>query len=182
MSPADVWLNENADIGEKVVELFRDDRRLAGLALPDAVLLEPELLADMAKEVVCEAVRREAPAEVAEELFGSVRRMARGARSLSPYVRDVLRSLKGSRDSTEIEPLLLTALENVPPGDRAAVEGMLDTIRRSAAGSFGDEPIVVEPESFSGVHCVACCVLGCTVLPKVCPVACVVGCVTCGSV
>jgi hypothetical protein len=143
---------------------------------------DPALLVDLTKELVCEAVRRDAPEGVPEELLVQVRRMAAGVARISPYIRDVLKDLRGLRDASELEPKLRDALDAASDADRPTILGMIDVARESDAAARADEIVLTERAGLSPVHCVACCVLGCTFCFELCPVCCVVGCVACGSV
>ncbi len=183
MEPMEQWLSENPDLKDRIPAAFAHDSRLSGMALPDALLNDPALLADMAKEITCEAIRRDAPIGVPEELLEAARRMTKGSGSLSPFVRQTLRDLTGLRDQSEIEPILMGALQYADEADKPKIEGMLDVVRKSSSiDTLMTETGDGGELGFAPIHCVACCALGCIVLPKVCPIACVVGCVVCGSV
>ncbi len=180
METARSWLRENRGLRDDILATFRSDSRLEADALPDAMAADPALLVDLSKELVCEAVRRDAPEGVAEELLVAVRRMTAGARGLSPYVRTVLNDLRGLRDRSELEPVLRNALDGAADADRTKIEGMIDVVQKSDAVVAADEVILPEKPGFSPVDCVACCVLGCTFCFEACPICCAVGCVVCG--
>ncbi|MGY0234444.1 hypothetical protein [Longispora urticae] len=182
MEAARSWIRDNPAVRDDILARFRGDARLAKDALPDALVTNPDLFVDLSKEFVHEAVRRDAPAGVAEELLVAVRRATAGTRALSPYMRTVLQSLRGLRDPAELEPVFRNALADATDADRGKLEGALELVRKYAAadGDFFDPTLETEAPEFSPVDCVACCALGCALCLELCAVCCVAGCIYCG--
>jgi hypothetical protein len=181
MEKAISWLRSNSNIRDDVRRSFQADARLKNDALPDALATNPILLSDMAKELVCLAVRQDAPEGVVEELMSAVRIIKNGAAELvkSIYLTKVLRELRGLRDAYELEPVLKKALaEATGDVDKSKLQNMIEVVQRSA-GSFGD-PETLPPDSTDlSPHCVPCCFIGCTVCTVDCLVCCAIGCAVC---
>jgi hypothetical protein len=174
------WLEDNPDVRESVMAGFESDPRLQADALPDAILVDPKLLVDIAKEFVGEAVRRDAPEGVAEELLVAVRRMTAGERAMSPYMRAALQDLRGLRDASEIETALHRALDDATDDDRGKLENFIALVKNPKAVAEMDAKVLPPDTGFSPVDCVACCALACVICTEVCPVCCGIGCIWCG--
>jgi hypothetical protein len=180
METALSWLRHNPSVRDDVVESFQSDSRLQEDALPDAVAADPTLLVDIAKGLVCEAVRRDAPEGVPEELLVAVRRMAAGESRVSPYMRTVLKNLRGLREPSELEPVLRNALAEASDEDRPKLESMIDLVKNPDIVATADAKTLPSRPGFSPVDCVACCSIGCVICTEACPLCCVVGCLYCG--
>jgi hypothetical protein len=137
----------------------------------------------MAKELVCLAVKQDAPEGVVEELISAVRVMTNGAKELakSAYVTKVLRGLRGLRDASELEPALKKALAEASDDvDRSKLQSMLAVVQKSASGVNFANPETLPPDSTElSPHCIPCCALGCIVCTEVCILCCVAGCAVC---
>ena len=181
METAGSWLEDNPDVRESVIAGFESDPRLQTDALPDAILADPKLLVDIAKEFVSEAVRRDAPEGVPEELLVAVRRMTSGERAMSPYMRSTLQGLRGMRDASEIEPALRRALGDATDDDRRKLENFIILVKNPKPAAEMDTKMLLPPDTgFSPVDCLACCSLGCAICTDACLVCCPIGCVWCG--
>jgi hypothetical protein len=174
------WLEENPDVRDSVVAGFDSDPRLQADALPDAVLANPKLLIDIAKEFVSEAVRRDAPEGVGEELLVVVRRMTAGERAMSPFMRTTLQDLRGLRDASEIEAALRRPFDDATDDDRRKLENFIALVRNPKAAAEMDAEVLPTETRFSPGDCVACCALGCIICTKACVVCCGIGCIWCG--
>lgn len=182
METARSWLRDNPSVRDDVMERFQADARLQKDALPDAVVADPALLMDLTKEILCEAVRRDAPEGVAEELLVAVRRLAAGVRDLSQYLRSVLKDLRGLRDRSELEPVLRNALDRGSDADRTKLQAMIEVVEKSELVTRGDEVLLADRSGFSPEHCAACCGIGCAeCINGPCLLCCAVGCVLCGT-
>jgi hypothetical protein len=180
METALTWLGDNPSVRDDVVESFQSDSRLQEDALPDAVAADPTLLVEIAKGLVCEAVRRDAPDGVAEELLAAVRRMRAGENRVSPYMRTVLKNLRGLRDPSELEPVLGNALAKASDEDRPKLESMIDLVKSPDILTTADFKKLPTRPGFSPIDCVACCGIGCVICTEACPLCCVIGCLYCG--
>lgn len=180
MEKAVQWLNEHADDRDLIFTGFADDRRLAGNALPDALVTSPELLRDLVKAWTVHAIMTDAPTEVLGELVGVLDRMRTGLDNLSGYVRQTLHNLRGMRDAREIVPIVSAALDGASEVDRAKLEAMLYAAENAA---LDEEPMLMKPApgtKFSWPDCAGCCGVGCAVCTVDCLLCCVAGCVVCG--
>lgn len=173
------WLRDNSKLRDEVMRSFQSDARLEKEALPDALAADPMLLSEIAKELVCLAVKQDAPEGVVEELISAVRAMTYGATQLakSAYLTKVLRDLRGLRDASEIEPVLKKALTEASDDvDRTKLRSMLEVVQKSASGISILDDTVLPPD---GSGCVPCCFLGCIICTEACVLCCVVGCAVC---
>ncbi len=176
------WIEANEDARRSAL-------REAGLdgdagAMPDLVAADPTRLLTAAKALVVEAVRRDAPAGVVEQLIGPVRRMAAGASTLGEhrYVLDVLASMRGLRDAGELEPVLAEAIAKAPDdGSRRKLEHALERVRqpldREQVRFALDKAMTTEPNP--GGSCLECCALACIFCLEVCLLCCAGGCALC---
>jgi hypothetical protein len=189
LEDATQWAEENREAKQHAL-------REAGLdgsePLPDAIAADPAKLVAAAKALAIEAVRRDAPAGVVEELLVPIRRMTATLQQLDRYrfTADVLAGMRGLRDETELEPVLAKALDDAPDeANREKLEHMLGLVRtRVAFEVLGGIEKVLPPEGTTGEfttaklepsRCVPCCALGCIVCPEFCPVCCLAGCFLC---
>jgi hypothetical protein len=172
------WLRDNPGVRDDVVERFQGDSRLQNDALPDAMVTDPSLLVDMTKELICEAVRRDAPEGVAEELLVAVRRMTAGVRDLSPSMRTILKNLRGLRDRSELEPVLWSALRNADGADRTKLQVMIDVVQKSEIAIKREETLLADRSGLT-LDCVTCCDVGCGLCSSFCLSCCAVGCAIC---
>ena len=174
MDGARRWLTESPAIRETAVARFTDDPRRAGWALPDALLGDPSLLVDIAKEVLCEAIRQDAPVGVAEALLDVVRRMTVREQQVSPRVRELLVGLRGLRDPSELLPVLTRALAGADAADRSDIQRMVTFVEQLDA-----DAVTGDPTSLSPADCAACCALSCIICLEFCAVCCLLGCLVC---
>jgi hypothetical protein len=189
MGVAVAWLEENPSVREFVLH----EVDLDGKPLPDALLADPRRLVEIVKGVVIEAVRRDAPQGVVEELMVPVRRMARTAAEIERYrhITDALSEAQGLRDRYEFEPVLEKALATAPDdANRQKLQLMLDALKRAdnpAELQAAADDVFLGPDEgsgtateFSPVECLVCCSTACVMcLPAGCLVCCPVGCLLC---
>ena len=188
MSGPYAWLQENPSVRDAVLA----EADLGGKALPDALLADPLKLLDLAKAVVIEAVRRDAPDGVVEGLMLPVRRLRQFGSQIDRYehVTKTLSKAQGLRDRWELEPVFAEALRSAPDeANGQAIQRMLDVLERSESV---DEMVVMADDIFMGPdgggtelspggQCALCCGLACLLCELGCLACCVVGCVACGS-
>jgi hypothetical protein len=178
-----VWLQDNQNLRADVIHSFQSDVRLENEALPDAIAANPTLLSDMAKELVCLAIRQDAPEGVVEDLMVPVRAMTKGAKELSKsvYLTQVLRSLHGLRDAYELEPVLEKALaEATDDLDRSKLQSMLETVQKSpVSDNFSNFDSLLPKSTELSPSCAPCCFLGCIICLEGCFICCVIGCLVC---
>lgn len=163
---------------------------LGGKAVPDAVLDDPARLVELTKALAVEAIRRDAPEGVVEELLPAIRRMSRGVRALDRdgHIAEALRGAQGLRDRSELEPVLERAMETAPD---AATRGRLalaiEAMKRADGTFAADEAILGPDETTTGggselspTGCLICCPSGCVACgPLGCIPCCVVSCLVC---
>jgi hypothetical protein len=112
---------------EAVVDI-RDRANGTGEPLADALLGDPTRLVELFREAAVEAIRRDAPVGVAEELLVATRLAEIGARRFDAdgHVARTLSSLRGSRDRSEIVPLLMAAAADASSSrDRYLLENLV---------------------------------------------------------
>ncbi|MFJ5859907.1 hypothetical protein ACIQCM_00630 [Pseudarthrobacter sp. NPDC092439] len=105
------WIHDNQDVREDILSqgLKRGTHRLTGGVL-HAMAGDPGQLVDFGNEVAVEAIRRDAPVLVADELLAVSRRMATGELALTPYIHSALDGLRGLHDESEMVPALERAV------------------------------------------------------------------------
>lgn len=136
-------------------------------AVPDALVTDRWFLPDYMKALVIEAVRRDAPDGVAEELMRVQRRMRRNAEEIDDYGAEVLARLEGLRDADEVVPVLERARDEAPDQlRRDRIERVLERVRQPRNDL--EDLLALSDEQLGAIladPCDHCCVYGCGLCP-----------------
>ncbi|MFF3091540.1 hypothetical protein ACFVRB_41830 [Streptomyces nojiriensis] len=176
------WVVQN----ESALKAAHSDLDLRGKAFPDALLMDRWLLPQFLKALIIEAVKRDAPEGVVEDLLPVYRKMSRGAAEITDYLVDVLAQLEGLRDEHEIAPVLEQARDKAPDKlSREKLERGLNKMRnplsfKSLLALSDEEFEKLREDSGPGGTCFTCCLGGCSACwPSECSLCCFVACAIC---
>lgn len=152
-------------------------------AVPDALVTDRWFLPDYMKALVIEAVRRDAPDGVAEELMRVQRRMRRNAEEIDDYGAEVLARLEGLRDADEVVPVLERARDEAPDQlRRDRIERVLERVRQPRNDL--EDLLALSDEQLGAIladPCDHCCVYGCGLCPLHCVICCAGTCYCCAG-
>ncbi|MCX4718729.1 hypothetical protein [Streptomyces virginiae] len=150
-------------------------------AVPDAIVTDRWFLPNYMKALVIEAVKRDAPEGVVEDLMPDLRRMARKAERMDDYGVEVLARLEGLRDEDEIVPVLERARDEAPDEvRRVRIQRVLDRIRKPSLSL--EELIDLSDEQLEEIledPCAHCCIYGCSLCLVTCLICCAGTCYCC---
>ncbi|WP_406229253.1 hypothetical protein [Streptomyces anthocyanicus] len=152
-------------------------------AVPDALVTDRWFLANYAKALVIEAVKRDAPEGVVEDLMPFLRRMQARVEKIDDWAAEVLGSLEGLRDADEITPVLERALDEAPDEERKVlIARLLEKLQKPPLGL--EEVLALSDEQFDVFRedpCESCCIYGCGSCPATCVICCIGSCWCCSS-
>jgi hypothetical protein len=150
-------------------------------AVPDALVTDRWFLPNAMKALVIEAVRRDAPEGVAEELLRVQRLMRRNAERIDEYGAEVLARLEGLRDEDEIVPVLERARDEAPDRlRRERIERVIERVRRPRRSL--EDLLALSDAQLAEVRadpCDHCCIYGCSLCILTCVICCAGTCYCC---
>ncbi|WP_330294197.1 hypothetical protein [Streptomyces sp. NBC_00503] len=151
-------------------------------AVPDALVTDRWFLPNYMKALAIEAVKRDAPEGVVEDLMLLLRRATRNAKGIDEYGVEVLARLEGLRDVDEIVPVLERARDEAPDESRRQrIERLLKKARqpgpsREDLRAMSDEQL---EETLLSDNCDSCCLYGCSLCLLECFICCIGTCYCC---
>lgn len=178
------WVRENSAVRQAAISAAS----APGLALPDALLVDPSRVLAAAQAALSSATDHRAPSDVVDVLSGVVSRYQAGLDRASElaYTQGVLQSLQGFRDRFEIEGPLQKAANDAPTElDRQKLTDLLANVRqpRSFDPEFPPEDEAthgsITPQLRRQGCDWGCCAFTCVLCAEGCILCCVAACFLC---